>query len=453
MRKVIASVYRSCAVLYVFVLFFLASINFVHLFFFPLSLSTHLAMSISRADLAVPLLLQSPPGQISNVYEDLHGLITCEEDANSTDEQEFKRKVELAREEHNVEQLIVVDLPEGKGKTILSKSNVHIGHSDRFIAPRHQISFKVDHATHKTFDPKPYKENQHIEPLRSELEKLLSSYVADRYATGVVEVIAVPLPRQALTVQKEVLEEAEKVANQLEPEDSAGTVSTSAQDAEKVENETQDNQGETIKAEIEDDPVQAVKDAETVEANTEEGDQKKDESSETNKAPAEIEERQAAPKEQEDEETSGETKIVIHIVANKYKLSNFWSGRWRSTYTIASSDAQEIEAECSVHIHYFEDGNVQLHTRKGQTLDVKQSTPINSQAASIVKAIEKFEEEYQQELFKQSSDLSEGAFRALRRQLPMTRQKIDWDKVRMIVVRYLMLHMLTLIILKPGIEL
>ncbi|PWN33755.1 subunits of heterodimeric actin filament capping protein Capz [Meira miltonrushii] len=386
-------------------------------------------MSGSRADLAVPLLLQSPPGQVSNVYEDLHGLITCEEDASAKDEQEFKEKVELAREEHNVEQLIVVDLPEGKGKTILSKSNIHPGHSDRFIAPRHRISFKVDHVTHKTSDPKPYKENQHIEPLRSELEKLLSSYVADRYATGVVEVIAVPLPRQVVAVQDEVAEEARKVNNELEPEELAGSVSTSVQDAEKATEETPKEEAE--KAEVEDDPVQTAKDAEAVEANTENSEQKAEETKEANHAPSENAQKVTLPKEQEDEETNGETKIVIHIAANKYKLSNFWSGRWRSSYTLASSDAQEIEAESSVHIHYFEDGNVQLHTRKGQTLDVKQSTPISSQAASFVKAIEKFEEEYQQELFKQSSDLSEGAFRALRRQLPMTRQKIDWDKVRL----------------------
>ncbi|MCO5613755.1 hypothetical protein L7F22_068033 [Adiantum nelumboides] len=389
-------------------------------------------MSGSRADLAVPLLLQSPPGQVSNVYEDLHGLITCEEDATATDEQEFKQKVELAREQHNIEQLIVVELPDGKGKTILSNSNVHAGHSDRFIAPRHRISFKVDHATHKTSDPKPYKENQHIEPFRSELEKLLSSYVADRYATGVVEVIAVPLPRQVVEVQEDVLEEARKVNNELELEESAGTVSTSAKDAEKA-TEDATNGEESEKVEVEDDPVQAVKDAEAIEADTEKDEQKEEEKTEAEGASAKIEEKIVPPKEQEDQETDGETKVVIHIAANKYKLSNFWSGRWRSTYTLTSSDAQEIEAESSVHIHYFEDGNVQLHTRKGQTLDVKQSTPINSQAASIVKAIEKFEEDYQQELFKQSSDLSEGAFRALRRQLPMTRQKIDWDKVSMSV--------------------
>jgi capping protein (actin filament) muscle Z-line, alpha len=389
-------------------------------------------MAGSRADLAVPLLLQSPPGQVFNVYEDLHGLITCEEDATATDEQEFKQKAELAREQHNIEQLIVVELPDGKGKTILSNSNVHAGHSDRFIAPRHRISFKVDHATHKTSDPKPYKENQHIEPFRSELEKLLSSYVADRYATGVVEVIAVPLPRQVVAVQEDVLEEARKVNNELELEESAGTVSTSAKDAEKA-TEDATNGEESEKVEVEDDPVQAVKDAEAIEADTEKDEQKEEEKTEVDGASAKIEEKIVPPKEQEDQETDGETKVVIHIAANKYKLSNFWSGRWRSTYTLTSSDAQEIEAESSVHIHYFEDGNVQLHTRKGQTLDVKQSTPINSQAASIVKAIEKFEEEYQQELFKQSSDLSEGAFRALRRQLPMTRQKIDWDKVSMSV--------------------
>lgn len=39
------------------------------------------------------------------------------------------------------------------------------------------------------------------------------------------------------------------------------------------------------------------------------------------------------------------------------------------------------------------------------------------------------EKKYQEELNKGFSNLSEGAFKGLRRQLPVTRQKIEWDKI------------------------
>lgn len=50
-------------------------------------------------------------------------------------------------------------------------------------------------------------------------------------------------------------------------------------------------------------------------------------------------------------------------------------------------------------------------------------------AAEIVKNITSVEKKYQEELNRAFGALSEGAFKSLRRQLPITRQKIDWDKI------------------------
>lgn len=87
-----------------------------------------------------------------------------------------------------------------------------------------------------------------------------------------------------------------------------------------------------------------------------------------------------------------------------------------------------FEGHCNTQVHYFEEGNVQLHTAKEMQLNIE-GTDDTTRAKSIVRAIQEHEDKYQQELFQSSTTLSEGNFRALRRQLPMTRQKIDWDKV------------------------
>lgn len=50
-------------------------------------------------------------------------------------------------------------------------------------------------------------------------------------------------------------------------------------------------------------------------------------------------------------------------------------------------------------------------------------------AVEIVKNITGVEKKYQEELNRAFGALSEGAFKSLRRQLPITRQKIDWDKI------------------------
>lgn len=104
-------------------------------------------MAGRRAALAAPLLLQSPPGQVANVYEDLIGLVASEGSSARADEEEFKKLAAHVREEHNLQQHIIVDLPDGKGKNVLCASAAHPSGSGRFLAPHQQISFHVDHET------------------------------------------------------------------------------------------------------------------------------------------------------------------------------------------------------------------------------------------------------------------------------------------------------------------
>ncbi len=75
-------------------------------------------------------------------------------------------------------------------------------------------------------------------------------------------------------------------------------------------------------------------------------------------------------------------------------------------------------------MHYYEDGNVRLQTTK--TLP---PTTIAASASEIMKAIARVEKGWQEEMNRGFSRLSEGEFKGLRRQLPVTRQKVEWEKV------------------------
>ncbi|KAK3303480.1 F-actin-capping protein subunit alpha [Chaetomium strumarium] len=118
-----------------------------------------------------------------------------------------------------------------------------------------------------------------------------------------------------------------------------------------------------------------------------------------------------------------DSKIAIIIVANKYSPNNYWNGRWRSLY-IFDPASNSLEGSIKVDVHYYEDGNVRLLTSKPLTASVSSGT-----GAGIAKEISTSEKKYQEELNRSFTSLSEGAFKALRRQLPVTRQKIEWDKV------------------------
>jgi len=120
--------------------------------------------------------------------------------------------------------------------------------------------------------------------------------------------------------------------------------------------------------------------------------------------------------------TENDSKIAILLVANKYSPNNFWNGRWRSLY-IFDPSASTLIGSLKVDVHYYEDGNVRLLTTKPISSSISSAS-----ATSIVREIAVVEKKYQEELNKGFTSLSEGAFKGLRRQLPITRQKIDWDK-------------------------
>ena len=75
-------------------------------------------------------------------------------------------------------------------------------------------------------------------------------------------------------------------------------------------------------------------------------------------------------------------------------------------------------------MHYYEDGNVRLLTNKPISALISPDS-----ATTIVREITVTEKKYQEELNKGFNSLNEGAFKGLRRQLPITRQKIEWDKI------------------------
>ncbi|KAI3398981.1 hypothetical protein diail_8008 [Diaporthe ilicicola] len=118
-----------------------------------------------------------------------------------------------------------------------------------------------------------------------------------------------------------------------------------------------------------------------------------------------------------------DSKLAIITVASKYSPNNFWNGRWRSLYIFDPSDSS-LEGSIKVDVHYYEDGNVRLLTNKTVTASISSGT-----GSGIAKEISTAEKKYQEELNKGFTSLSEGAFKGLRRQLPVTRQKIEWDKV------------------------
>ncbi|KAL8832377.1 MAG: hypothetical protein Q9191_000296 [Dirinaria sp. TL-2023a] len=125
--------------------------------------------------------------------------------------------------------------------------------------------------------------------------------------------------------------------------------------------------------------------------------------------------------------SADDSTLAILLVANKYSPSNFWNGRWRSIYTFDPSSSS-LSGTIKVDVHYYEDGNVRLTTSK-PVANVSIASSSGSLAVEVMKQVAAVEKRYQEELNRGFAALSENSFKSLRRQLPVTRQKVEWEKV------------------------
>lgn len=265
--------------------------------------------SEDRVQVAASFILQSPPGEINDVLNDVRVIV--DDDAG------LEEGILPALREYNISQFMTVEVPGEQHQTIVSEfARVPDTEEERYLDPRSKTSFVFNHLTLEATDPRS-EEPSEAEPQRAALESAALSYLSSHYHDGVATVLAM-----------------------------------------------------------------------------------------------------------------SNTRFAVQIVSNKYNPSNYWAGRWRSHYEI-DFESNTIQGRVLVNVHYYEQGNVQLSTSNDSSISIPAavlSLSPPSSASKIFALIEAEEGRCQTSLNDVYHEMGEKAFKGLRRALPLTRQKIDWDK-------------------------
>jgi len=122
-------------------------------------------------------------------------------------------------------------------------------------------------------------------------------------------------------------------------------------------------------------------------------------------------------------------RLTICISAKNIHLGNFWTGGWRSCYGVDlnKQGSVELKGTIKIGVHYFEDGNVQLHSNFDQVAKVNVSAKEDETGQAIAAAIAKIENDFHAHLEEMYVKMHTTTFKAMRRVLTIQKQHMNWN--------------------------
>lgn len=113
--------------------------------------------------------------------------------------------------------------------------------------------------------------------------------------------------------------------------------------------------------------------------------------------------------------------ISLAVTGKNLNFDNFYGGEWLSEWTLTNSS---LEGSVRINAHYFEDGNVQMKINKPFKKDISVE---KDGAKAVVDFITKTEDDVLKGIDTLYEGLLTDVFKTMRRELPVTKTKMDWN--------------------------
>ncbi|XP_044535733.1 F-actin-capping protein subunit alpha-3 [Gracilinanus agilis] len=121
--------------------------------------------------------------------------------------------------------------------------------------------------------------------------------------------------------------------------------------------------------------------------------------------------------------------LIACIEDHHYKVSNFWNGLWKSKWIFSVTPfLTQVIGSIYVKAHFFKHINFHIDISK----DVQDSLDVVNQAQlalGFAKFVEEQENKFQAAVLEELQELTIVLKKTLRRDLPVTRTYIDWQRI------------------------
>lgn len=120
-------------------------------------------------------------------------------------------------------------------------------------------------------------------------------------------------------------------------------------------------------------------------------------------------------------------EFLIHIAmtAKNINFKNFYGGEWLSEWKLDSKST--LEGTVKINAHYFEDGNVQLKLNKTFSYPMELKGDPDEGCKKILEKIRISEDQILVGLDTLYESLPTQVFKTMRKALPVTNTKMDWN--------------------------